>query len=89
VNMLISAGARINDTDRLGYTPLMNACHLGRDEIVHCLVDRGADIQATNNFNLSALECTMTGGSRKKKTLLQRICPHATQLQLNRALWLE
>ncbi|KAJ5052438.1 hypothetical protein NUH16_011131 [Penicillium rubens] len=88
VNMLISAGARIDNTDRLGYTPLMNACHLGRDEIVHCLVDRGADIQATNNFNLSALECIMTGESRTKKTLLQRICPHATQLQLNRALWL-
>ncbi|CAG7947290.1 unnamed protein product [Penicillium salamii] len=88
VNMLISAGARINNTDRLGFTPLMNACHLGRDEIVHCLVDRGADIQATNNFNGSALEGIMTGESRKKKTLLQRIYPHATQLQLNRALWL-
>ncbi|KAF4772005.1 hypothetical protein HAV15_011147 [Penicillium sp. str.  len=88
VDMLISAGARIDDTDRLGYTPLMNACHLGRDEIVHCLVDRGADIQATNNFNLSALEFIMIGESRAKKTLLQRICPHATQLQLNRALWL-
>ncbi|CAG8359289.1 unnamed protein product [Penicillium salamii] len=58
VNILVSAGARINDTDRLGYTPLMNACHLGRDEVVHCLA------------------------------LLQRICPHATQVQLNRALWL-
>ncbi|KAJ5853052.1 hypothetical protein N7534_005595 [Penicillium rubens] len=86
--MLISAGASIDNTDCLGYTPLMNACHLGRDEIVHCLVDRGADIQATNNFNLSALECIMTGESRTKKTLLQRICPHATQMQLNRALWL-
>ncbi|CAI7673173.1 unnamed protein product [Penicillium viridicatum] len=88
VNMLISAGVSIDNTDRLGYTPLMNACHLGRDEIAHCLVDRGADIQATNNFNLSALESIMTGESRTKKTLLQRICPHATQMQLNRALWL-
>ncbi|CAG8181544.1 unnamed protein product, partial [Penicillium nalgiovense] len=50
VDMLISAGARINDTDFLGYTPLMNACRLGRDEIVHCLADRGADIQATKEL---------------------------------------
>jgi len=88
VNILVSAGARINDTDRLGYTPLMNACHLGRDEVVHCLVDRGADIRATNSFNLSVLECIVIGESRTKEALLQRICPHATQVQLNRALWL-
>ncbi|CAG7956120.1 unnamed protein product [Penicillium olsonii] len=88
VNILVSAGVRINDTDRLGYTPLMNACHLGRDEVVHCLVDRGADIRATNSFNLSVLECIVIGESRTKEALLQRICPHATQVQLNRALWL-
>ncbi|KAJ5340285.1 hypothetical protein N7541_009409 [Penicillium brevicompactum] len=88
VNILVSAGARINETDRLGYTPLMNACHLGRDEVVHCLVDRGADIRATNSFNLSVLECIVIGESRTKEALLQRICPHATQVQLNRALWL-
>ncbi|KAF2996347.1 hypothetical protein E8E15_000323 [Penicillium rubens] len=87
-NMLISAGARIDDTDRLGFTPLMNACHLGRDEVVHCLVDRGANIRATNSFNLSVLECIVIGESRTKEALLQRICPHATQVQLNRALWL-
>ncbi|CAG8099331.1 unnamed protein product [Penicillium salamii] len=80
--------ARINETDRLGYTPLMNAYHLGRDEVVHCLVDRGADIRATNSFNLSVLECIVIGESRTKEALLQRICPHATQVQLNRALWL-
>ncbi|CAG8092828.1 unnamed protein product [Penicillium salamii] len=88
VNILVSAGARINDTDRLGYTPLMNACHLGRDEVVHCLVDRGADMRATNSFNLSVLECIVIDESRTKEALLQRICPHATQVQLNRALWL-
>ncbi|KAJ5051218.1 hypothetical protein NUH16_003414 [Penicillium rubens] len=88
VNMLISAGARIDHTDCLGYIPLMNTCHLGRDEIVHCQVDRGAVIPSTNNFNLSALECIMIGESRTKNTLLQRVCPHATQMQLNRALWL-
>ncbi|KAI3097966.1 hypothetical protein CBS147333_9204 [Penicillium roqueforti] len=88
VDILVGAGARINETDRLGYTPLMNACHLGRDEVVHCLVDRGADIRATNSFNLSVLECIVIGESRTKEALLQRICPHATQVQLNRALWL-
>ncbi|CAG8058616.1 unnamed protein product [Penicillium nalgiovense] len=88
VNILVSAGARIDDTDRLGYTPLMNACHLGREEVVHCLVDGGADIRATNSFNLSVLECIVIGESRTKEALLQRICPHATQVQLNRALWL-
>ncbi|KAF4762581.1 hypothetical protein HAV15_005873 [Penicillium sp. str.  len=66
VNILVSAGARINDTDRLGYTPLMNACHLGRDEVVHCLVDRGADIRATNSFNLSVLECIVIVNDKKE-----------------------
>ncbi|CAI7585340.1 unnamed protein product [Penicillium viridicatum] len=88
VNILVSARARIDDTDRLGYTPLVNACHPGRDVVVHCLVDRGADIRATNSFNLSVLECIVIGESRTKEALLQRICPHATQVQLNRALWL-
>ncbi|KAJ5474049.1 hypothetical protein N7475_003615 [Penicillium sp. IBT 31633x] len=88
VCILISAGIRIDDADRLGYTPLMNACHLGRDEVVHCLVDHGADTRATNSFNLSVLECIVIGESRTKEALLQRICPHATQVQLNRALWL-
>lgn len=88
VNILVSAGARINDTDRLGYTPLMNACHLGRDEVAHCLIDCGADIRATNGFDLSVLECIVIGESRTKGALLLRICPHATQAQLNRALWL-
>ncbi|KAJ5481368.1 hypothetical protein N7475_000180 [Penicillium sp. IBT 31633x] len=76
VNILISAGARIDDTDRLGYTPLMNACHLGRHKVVHCLVDRGADIRATNCLSLSDLECIVIGESRTK------------EVQLNRALWL-
>ncbi|KAJ5481401.1 hypothetical protein N7475_000213 [Penicillium sp. IBT 31633x] len=88
VNILISAGARVDDTDRLGYTPLMNACHLGRDEVVHCLVDRRADIRATNNYSLSVLECIVIGESRTKEALLPRLCPHATQVQPSRALWL-
>ncbi|CAG8892843.1 unnamed protein product [Penicillium nalgiovense] len=85
-SMLISAGSIIDFRDILGYTPLMTACYLGRDEVVHCLVDHGADMQATNNSNLSVLECIVIGESRTKETLLQRICPYATQAQLNRAL---
>ena len=87
IDALIRAGAAFDNRDRLGYTPLMNACHLGQDEVIECLVDHGADITAPNGFNQSVLEIIMTGDSRMKHSLLKRLAPRTNQAQLNRALW--
>ena len=87
IDALIRAGAAFDNRDRLGYTPLMNACHLGRDEAIECLVNHGADITAPNVFNQSVLEIIMTGDSQMKHSLLKRLAPRASQTQLNRALW--
>ncbi|KAJ5752816.1 hypothetical protein N7520_009733 [Penicillium odoratum] len=56
IDALIRLGADFDNRDKLGFTPLMNACHLGRDEAIHCLIDHGANVTATNNFGESALE---------------------------------
>ncbi|KAJ5654972.1 hypothetical protein N7490_001975 [Penicillium lividum] len=83
---LIRLGADLDHRDKLGFTPLMNACHLGRDEAIHCLIDHGADVTATNTFGNSALEHTMVGDSKTKDSLLRRLCERASQYQKNTAL---
>ncbi|KAJ5982378.1 hypothetical protein N7451_012478 [Penicillium sp. IBT 35674x] len=86
IDALIRSGAEFDNHDKLGFTPLMNACHLGRDEAIHCLIGHGANVTATNNFNQSALENIMMGDSKSKHSLLKRLAPRANQDQLNRAL---
>lgn len=83
---LIRLGADLDNRDKLGFTPLMNACHLGRDEAIHCLIDHGANVTATNNFGESALESIMMGDSKTKNSLLRRLCGRANQRQKNTAL---
>lgn len=51
VKALIAAGADVNATDELGWTPLMKACFndemdCGFPEVAQALIDAGADIEA-------------------------------------------
>ncbi|KAI1828831.1 hypothetical protein N7451_012679 [Penicillium sp. IBT 35674x] len=86
IDALIRLGAGLDNRDKLGFTPLMNACHLGLDEAIHCLIDHGADVTAANAFGQSALECTMMGDSKTKQSLLRRLCKRASQHQKDTAL---
>lgn len=45
VEKLIDVGANVNATNSFGYTPLLEACHRGFQNIVELLVKGGADLQ--------------------------------------------
>jgi hypothetical protein len=46
VNVLLDAGARINDGNEADFTALHGAAFRGLNEVIKILVDRGADINA-------------------------------------------
>ncbi len=56
VRLLIEYGAYVNETDRFGNTPLMEAAGLGNLELCKILIDRGADPLRTNLQNKRAGE---------------------------------
>lgn len=86
VDILLSLGADIDQRDRVGCTPLMNACYYGWDEVVNCLLKQGADTTLVDNFTLSVLEYIMIGDSQSKSSYLRRLASSTNQRQLNRAL---
>ena len=52
---LVEQGGNVNIADDKGITPLMNAAALGSPEAVQLLLDKGADVNARNTFNATAL----------------------------------
>jgi ankyrin repeat protein len=70
IDILVRSRAGLDRRDLFGLTPLMDACHLERDEVIESLIDYGADVTATDNFNQSILEHIMIGESRMKHSLL-------------------
>lgn len=48
VNMLLSNGARVDERNDRGQTPLAGAAFKGHLEVVKALVDAGADVEATS-----------------------------------------
>ncbi len=63
VELLIQAGANVNLTDKLGFSPIASAAYSGYSEIVNLLIDAGADIQApaSESQSYSALEYAQMG----------------------------
>ena len=62
-------GANVNIADDKGITPLMNAAALGSPEAVQLLLDKGAEVNAKNTFNATAL-IWAAADLRKVKILL-------------------
>jgi ankyrin repeat protein len=46
IQLLAKSGASLSVTDRLGWTPLHRAADQGYTEVVHCLLQNGAPIEA-------------------------------------------
>jgi ankyrin repeat protein len=63
VELLIQAGANVNLTDKLGFSPIASAAYSGYGEIVNLLIEAGADIQApaSESQSYSALEYAQMG----------------------------
>ncbi|MCY7368843.1 MAG: ankyrin repeat domain-containing protein [Chamaesiphon sp.] len=63
VELLIQAGANVNLTDKLGFSPIASAAYSGYSEIVNLLIEAGADIQAPagESQSYSALEYAQMG----------------------------
>jgi ankyrin repeat protein len=63
VELLIKAGANVNLTDKLGFSPIASAAYSGYSEIVNLLIEAGADIQApaSESQSYSALEYAQMG----------------------------
>lgn len=63
VALLIQAGANVNLTDKLGFSPIASAAYSGYSEIVNLLIEAGADIQAPagETQSYSALEYAQMG----------------------------
>jgi ankyrin repeat protein len=63
VELLIQAGANVNLTDKLGFSPIASAAYSGYSEIVNLLIEAGADIQAPAGEaqSYSALEYAQMG----------------------------
>ena len=68
---LVRAGAKVNATSRLGWTPLMWAAYGGHDVIVTMLLEAGANPNARSVAGQPALaRATSEGHERTVKLLL-------------------
>ena len=77
VKALIEAGAGVNEQDKDGTTPLMQASCIGHDQVVHELIRAGASVTAKNNAQQTALQiaiCNSRDLSSVVKTLIEAGC---------------
>jgi hypothetical protein len=72
VQVLLSAGARVNDAAGGGWTPLMIAMLYGRPDVVEALIGGGADVNVRSPSGWTALkEARMRGHSDIAERLLR------------------
>ena len=64
VKFLINIGqqARVNQANKEGFTALQQSCNDGLIDVVHVLLNHGADINATGRKDRTALHLAATGG---------------------------
>lgn len=65
VGCLIDNGANVNETDKNGVTPLIEACYLGYSRTVKLLLENGADVNFKDNNGRTALMVASYQGHRE------------------------
>ena len=50
MELFLEKGADVDTQDEWGRTPLYSAARLGEQSIVECLIDAGADLEATMDY---------------------------------------
>jgi len=68
---LLQAGAKVNESDQRGNTPLMLAAAECGPEVVERLLQAGADSYATNALGLTAFELTLSNASETGRVLTE------------------
>jgi len=94
VNLLLSAGASVNERSVDRYTPLLSACARGFGKIAETLLNHGADPQATHcstdalGSALKFFEACVDFGSceRTEDFQLAKFCCHLRDLKIQRIL---
>jgi ankyrin repeat protein len=71
VRRLIQANADVNDCDNHGYTALLLAAKLGRDEILHQLRLAGSTLYARTYNNETAIQLAQQGHHHDVVTYLR------------------
>ena len=78
-SLLIERGAKVNVRDNQSNTPLHLACgRYGSTKIAVSLVDKGADLNASNDFHKKPADCFVD--IRKKSIFYQKICTRNEQI---------
>ena len=76
VKLLVNElGADVNETDKIGETPLLGAAYVGANDIIQFLVEKGAKIDAANTYGQTPWSLAaqfMTQGVAKDKDLRPR-----------------
>lgn len=62
--LLVAAGAKVDDASPEDGTPLVVAAHSGREKLALFLLDKGANPKATDAFGITALHYALYGGMR-------------------------
>ena len=82
VKLLVNnLGADVNETNKIGETPLLGAAYVGANDIIQLLVDKGAKVDAANIYGQTPWSLAaqfMTEGVAKDKDLRPRNGHQAT-----------
>ena len=70
IELLLQAGADVNESDEFGVTPLMEAASQGRSECVRHLIKEGADVNRLDRDGNSALVYSVMEGNRDCVSIL-------------------
>ncbi|MDP6656717.1 MAG: ankyrin repeat domain-containing protein, partial [SAR324 cluster bacterium] len=83
VKLLVEKGARLNDTDTLGKTALIQAAHKGHPDTVSFLLQQGANPNAETNQQWTAL---MFAAERGELEILKTLLRHGARADFQNKL---